>query len=524
MFTAVVRRPGGAQPLELTPEVSSVSFATVAQGGFGSCTFSVPLRDVPPSRIPRLSHVALFHGSTLVWEGQIEDHDVDHVEGELGLVCFGYQRLLTEISVKRIWILRAIGWQLANALDGSSFNFNPSIWGFSTIGRFDDSDLNRSGIKFSSGFSPPLPAASANDAHGAWFYSEAPMTRILFDHTKVGSDPINVAVYDSIDGTTWTERYDVAPVNTGPTSADVELGENVKYVRLVAYFSSGVAGANVAAEIEDIRILGATDNEDANGGLYPHTILRDLLALVPGIEEGVIEADTSFAIPQLSRVQRDYAISVVNEVTGYYRRRWGVWEDRRFDWRSPTFDQPQWILHLPQLTACNIRTSADGSASDYYVAYQNAATALPEEQLTEATSRRNDYVRAGRRKDEILAAQVGMTAASAFRLSERVAGDHGEIPSARGSVKLPPEAFVEGAGGGPARPALLIRAGENVLIPELPKETFDSAGRDGQTLFHVVSASTDMVKAETTLELDGYQRSSEILQARLAAATRVLTG
>lgn len=519
MFTAVIRRPGG-EPLELTPEADSVSFATAAQGGFGSCSFSVPLGDIPASRIPRLSHVALHHGPTLLWEGRVEDHDVDHVKRMLGLTCFGYRRLLDEISLRRIWILRAIGWQLVNQLDGTGLTFDPQTWAWSTVGRFDDTDLTRAGIKFSA---QTNTSAAVNDAHGAWFYSEAPMRRILFQHTKIGSDPIAVAVYDSPDGVTWTLRYSASPLNTGPTEAEVDLAVDAKHVRMVAYFSSGVAGANVACEIEDIRILGATDSEDALGGLYPHTILRDLIAQVPGLEEGIIEDDTSFAIPQISRVQRDFAISVVNEVTGYYRRRWGVWEDRRLDWRSPSLDQAHWILRLSQLSECRIRTTTDASATDYFVVYQNAATALPEEQSEQSTDRRNDYVRAGQRKDELLSAQVGMTAVSAFRLAQRVAQDHGSVPSARGSVRLPASTLVDGVTGTP-RPACHIRAGENVLIPELPKDEFAIEGRDGQTLFHVVSSETNMESEETKLELDGYTRSSEILMARLSAATRVLTG
>jgi len=520
VFTVVARRPGG-EPIEVTPEVETISFSTAALGGFGSCSFAVPLTQATPSRVPRLSDIQLMHGTKLLWEGRVEDHDVDHVARTLGLNCFGYRRLLDEKSLKRIWLLRSIGWQLVNTLAGSgSLTFDPDTWAWSTIGRFDDSDLTRSGVRFSA---QTGASAGANDAHGAWFHSEAPMRRILFDHIKVGSDPIRVGVYDSPDGQVWTQRYSALPSNTDFTSADVALGTGTQFLRLAAWFDSGVGGANVAAEIENVRILGATDSEDALGGLYPETILRDLIGQVPGLEEGVIENDTSFAIPQLSRVQRDFAVSVVNEVSGYYRRRWGVWEDRRFDWRSPSYDEAQWILRLAQLSECKVRTTTDGSASDYYVVYQNAATALPEEQSDVSTSRRNDFVRAGQRKDEILAAQVGMTAASALRLAERVSGDHGSVPASRGTVRLAALTLVDGLAG-QARPACYIRAGENVLIPELPKDEFAIEGRDGQTLFHVVASSTDMRKAETTLELDGYQRSSEILMARISAATRVLTG
>lgn len=521
-LTAVVI-PDGTQPLEITPIADSVSFATVANGGFGSCSFSVPVdgkRIRSVRDLPKLSTVRLFDGPTLLWEGRLEDHGHNVLGRQIQVTSFGLQRLLEETSLRRIWIHRSIPWQLVNGLTGTGKTFRPDVWGWSTIGRFDDTDLTRAGLKFSA---QTNAAASVGYGHGAWYFTEAPMLKLLFDHIKVGSDPVNIAVYDSPDGVTWTSRYDVAPSNVSTTTADVTLGADVKYLRFVAYFSSGVAGANVAIEVDNIRILGATTVEDTAGGMYAATILTDLIGQVEGITVGTIDTDTSFAIPQLARADRDRASSVLQEVTSYFSRRWQIWEDGRFDWKDASLDEPHWVLRLDVLTGLHLTSSVDNLVRTAYIVYGDAATGFPNEASAVSTSQRNPFVTQGKRKDEILSAPVPMTANSSAQLAQRIADDHGLLPSVRGRVTLPANARVTAVAGG-HRPACHIRAGSNVLIPELPLDLVTGSGRDGQTLFNVVATSTDMARGETSLELDGYSRSSDILIARLSAVTRVLTG
>lgn len=520
MFVAVVTPPGG-QAVELTPEAESVSFSTLAVGGFGACTLAVPLAQVRggAGRVPKLSHVALHHGSRILWEGRVEDHDLDYVGQTLGLKCFGYQRLLEEHSLKRIWIQRAIPWQLVDNLTGTGLSFRPDIWAWTTLGRIDDTDLTRSGIKFSA---QTGQNANIGQAHGAWYWTDAPITRLLFRYRRTTTDPPDVEVWDSPDGTTWTQRFSQT-ATASFQDANVALGASAQWIRVTCDPNINLIGANVVAELDRMRILGAISAEDTAGGFYPHTLLEDLVAQVPELRQGVIDTDTSFAIESLSRTQRDRALSVVQEIASYFQRRWAVWEDKTFHWRAVDLDQPQWVLHVADLAACALTSSVDNVARTIYLAYSDVATGLPLERSAVSEDQRNPYVRAGKTKDEVLAAPVGMTQASATRLVERLRDDHGSLPAVRGRVSLPAFALVDNLTGA-AMPACYIRAGENVVIPELPKDDYLRPGRDGQTLFHVTATQTDMERAQTTLELDGYSRSSDVVMARLAAATRTLTG
>jgi len=528
-YTVVVIPQGGGAPVELTPEADSVGFTTMTYGGFGSCTFAVPLAQLRGGirRIPKLSTVRLLHGSRLLWEGRLEDHEVDYISERVGVNCFGYQRLLDDTSVKRIWIQRAIGWQLVTDLFGTGQNFSPRTWFASAVGRFDPTNLARNGVLLSA---QTNLAASAGDGHGAWYYTDAGMSKILFDEKKNGNDPIATEVYDSPNGTTWTSRHD-APVAGGTSGGtlhrNVTLGSSVKYLRLVCYFISSVTGANVAGEYENIRLLHAVTTEDltgfGSGSFYPETLLNDIISLVAGLNKGRIDNDTSFTIAQLARTNRDKIRSVIEEITSYYVRRWGVWEDKRFDWTAVNLDEAQWVLSLSDLKACSITSSVDNVMRTVYLSYQNVGSGLPEEASAVATDQRNPWVKSGEVKDEILQAPVAMTSSSAAQLASRIRDDHGSIPAVRGRVSLRAWAQVENVAG-QRMPACYIRAGENVLIPELPKDDYLRPGRDGQTLFHVTATSLDAETGLVTLELDGYSRTADVLISRISAATRVLTG
>lgn len=523
-FTVSIVPYGGGTPVELTPEADSTRFATMSIGGFGSCAFTVPLSQVNGGtrRVPKLSHMALYHGSTLLWEGRIEDHEIDVLKGTIGITGFGYQRLLDDVSLKRIWIMRSIGWQLVTDLEGTGLTYKPQTWFASSTGRFDASDLTRQGVLLSAQSNEP---ATALDGTGAWFYGEAPMVAILFNVLKVGSDGITIRIYSSTNGSSWTQEYTQgSPSGTPPgTAVSQALTANTTYIRLTAHFTSNVTGANVAAEFDTIRILGTQTTEDTTGGLYPQTVLTDLLAQVPGLVRGIIDNDTTFAIPQLSRSQRDKARSVIEEVSSYYLRRWGVWEDKRLDWKAVNLDEPHFVIHLDQLDACTISSSVDNVSKTMYLTYQEAGSGLPKEASVASSDQQNPWVKAGQHKDEILQAPVAMTSTSASRLADRILSDFGSLPAIRGRIQLPAFALVESVVG-PARPACYLRAGMNVVIPELPKDDHMRTGRDGQTLFHITATEVRMDEAMVTLELDGYTRSAEILLSRIAGATRVLTG
>ncbi len=47
---------------------------------------------------------------------------------------------------------------------------------------------------------------------------------------------------------------------------------------------------------------------------------------------------------------------------------------------------------------------------------------------------------------------------------------------------------------------------------------------DGQSLFHIVTTDVDLSERTVRLELGGSPRSADVLLARLAEATRIVTG
>jgi hypothetical protein len=524
VFTAICT-PHGGEPVELTPFADSVSFSTMAYGGFGSCSFKVPLSQAWNARLPHLSDVRLLHGSKTLWEGRIEDRGTDFIRETVSFTNFGYQRLLDDTSVKRVWVQRTIPWQLCNNLNGIGWPFKPEIWAWTTVGRFDDTDLTRNGLRFSA---QTNEFGGAYWGHGAWYWTDAQIQSMYFRGVRASSDPGGIAVYDSETGANWSAVMgmsvpDYMPGTQYHVNFNTFSGAGPQFVRLVVGLAIQLNGTNAATEIDDIRILGTTTSEQVTGGFYPSYIIQDLLALVPELKVGTIDDDTTFFIDNLSRAQRDKVISVLQEVSSFYSRVWGVWEDKRFDWRRPNYDEPQWVLHVPDLTACEITSSCDNVAKTFYLEYQNAATGLPNEASTVVTNARNPFVRAGRNRDEVLSAPVGMTARSSAALIARVASDHGALPAVRGKIALPAFTLAENLVG-QAKPACYIRAGENIVIPELPKDEYLLPGRDGQTLFHVTATETNMEEQRTTLELEGYTRTSDILMARMAAATRTLTG
>lgn len=517
--------PLGGTAKDFTPITDSVNWTTMAVGGFGSCSFAVPFENGKALRdIPFLARVVLMHGSRILWEGRIEDHDIDILGGTVTFRCFGYYRLLEDTTLRRIWILRSVPWQFVNALTGRpGRSFNPSVWAWSTVGRIDETDPTKSGLLFSAQTNQPVPAAGA--AHGAFFYIDnAGITALYYKTRKIGNDPISGDIYDSPDGVTWTQRSNFTYAGAlVVTNRDVTaVNQSAKYFCATTYFNSPVNGANVAGELYDFRYLGTQDLEDTTGGLYPRSILLDLLAQVAGLTVGTIDNDTSFAIPGLSRLSRDSARSVLDEVTSYYQRKWGVWENRVFDWKALDYEEPQWSLDVADMTALSITRSVDNTHKTVYISYSNLGTGFQQEASATSTDRRNPVVAAGITKDELLSSPVGLTSVSGAQLASRISADHGRLPAVRGSCSLPSAKLVESLKGS-AMPASYIRAGDNVVIPALPKQSIET-GRDGETIFHVTATETDGESGTTTLELDGYTRTSDILLARVASATRTLTG
>jgi hypothetical protein len=279
----------------------------------------------------------------------------------------------------------------------------------------------------------------------------------------------------------------------------------------------------------DIRVLGTSLTEDfwstpSDGGFYGGTILRDLIALVPGLTIGTIENGSDFVIGAIDRAVRSAVASVVDEVAGYYTREWAVWEDGRFDWKTVNRDEAQWMIRVADLqSGSELTSSVDGLAKTVYVLYADATDQRDKEASSTSVDQRNPYVKQGKTKDALASPGFPMIPSTSAQLASRIAGDIGTYPPVQGRLVLPAMRTVQRANG-PALPAFQIRGGENVLVSDFPKSDLFTQGQDGETQFHVISTEADLDSGLVTLEIEGQTRRSDVLLARLAAATRVFTG
>jgi hypothetical protein len=290
---------------------------------------------------------------------------------------------------------------------------------------------------------------------------------------------------------------------------------------------SMATGAGNNGVWEDIRLLCTDVREDVEGAFFPHTLMRDVVLQVPGLTAGRIDdsagGDGGFDIQALARPVRGSAMTVVEEISAFYANDWAVWEDGLFDWMPSNLDASQWIVSRGGFSALNLDSSIAEIAETVYLIYENAATGEPGEASSTSVSQLNPFVKSAAIKDLVLSAPVVMTPNSANRLAEILAEQRGGFPTARGTGTLAADALIQHSDGG-VKPAAMVRAGQNITIPDLPKSDVLVGGRDGQTLFRVTSVDTDMKRNLTTFTFDSHSRRVDVLLARLSAATRVLTG
>lgn len=525
MFTAVVIPPG-RPAFELTPVSRSVRFSSAAVGGFGAASFTVEGDEaMRASRIvPFLSTVRIMFGSVMLWEGRIEDRRL-RIAGDSRscfVQCFGYRRLLEDTSIKRIWSTRSIPWQPAvpvsgiDTVNGTTPSLRTDTMSV-VVGQTDPGDLSRTGIRVDN-----YSGTSGATGFANWALYRLPSGITL---VKAYVETWNLAgsrvfIQDSVTGSSWDTRYDADPTIT---ATEQTVTFNSGATRLIAGSMCPGAGLGNQGALEQWRILCTSLDESASGGFYGGRILADLLALVAGLTTGIIDLGSDFTIPSIGRPLRDSALSIVEEVAAFYSREWSVWEDAKFNWIAPNLEEPQWVIPTSDCSVFEIEQSVSGLVRTSYILYEDAASGIPGEATAVATDQRNPFVKSGVTKDELLQAPVVMTSAGASQLATLTAADRGKFPVARGDITLPATKQVAHANGG-SRPAMQIRAGENVVVPDAPSDFPSVAGRDGQTLFHVVSSETDMRSEVTKLTLDGYARTGDVLMARLAALTRAVTG
>lgn len=529
--------------IELTDKVTDANWTTNAIGGFGSASLTmlghprVWLRD-----LPKLSMVRISSDTRTLFEGQVEDHEISLSDGGMGttIQCFGLARLLSESSVRQIWMKRDMNFVETNVGEtGPIFNNTgggvpPASPGKTAnlplqTGRYDAADQTKNGVQITGNG----VAVGANFGNCVQWSIPSGITLkcVIADVVYTGASfgTANIGVVCDVDNA--PSGVVAGPFSAG-TNQEFTLNSitNVFHIGVLNNGGATTPTAAMKAEIKNIRLLGVDSNSTDPGhlrhqatGYYGGTILTDLIALVPGLRAGVVETGSDFTIEAVERVVRSACQDVVDEIAAYYPKEWGVWEGGRFDWKTPNLDDPGWLLSLEQLSSLNLRSSVEGLSVTDYVLFSDAASGVEAESSATSTSRNNPYVKINRAKHVMTSPGFPMTTNTSAQLASRLNTNHGQFSFASGTCSLPMSTVIGRAVGVSGGVAINIRAGDNVKIFGLPKEDPFLLGRDGQTLFHVVSTSCDL-NGEITLTLDSQDHAMDSLLARLAAVTRAITG
>jgi hypothetical protein len=518
----VLDRPGRT-PLRLTPLGNSISWSTAAVGGFGDCAVGLP--GPPPlwkREIPFLSTLRIILDTQVIYEGLVEDVSLQIKDENSTVKAFGLQRNLQRTTVRRIWSKR----------DLNLLRYGGGIGGvipFSGSGSIAQQNLDLSIDTGSVSIAGNGVAVSnLGGCFARAYYPGATITYVFGTatitgaNTGVGKMIGRLFAYDQGGSTIRTSDLSAT---TDFTWTPTEPHEAIGF----GFFNN--SGANLTPFSGDtivyskLRLLGTSLLENGfTGGFYGGSILRDLIPLVPGLTIGVIDDGSDFAIQSIERNARDTALSVVNEVSGYYTREWGVWENGRFDWKTVNKDEPQWIATVADLASgSELDTTVDGLAQTLFVTYTDAASNLDMEASASSTSQPNPFVKQGMTSDVINSPGFPMTSLTASQLASRIVSDENNYPSVSGRLIIPAMNLIKQASGTPL-PAYMIRAGQNLVVSDLPKTDLFAQGRDGETLFHIVSTNANLEQGQVVLEVEGQTKRSDVLLARLAAVTRTLTG
>lgn len=521
---AITVFPSPQFPVEITSSLTDATWTTNAIGGFGSFTGTLL---GPPNtwtkRLPKLSLLRVTCGQDLVWEGQIEDHELALGEGDMSTViqAFGLANLLTEVSTRRIYSKRDMSWANTTIPDTATSNgrtSRPTLFSIQT-GNFDPADGTKSGVQIAG---QGTVTAVGDGLFVEWFAdSGITVVRLMGTATLVGANTgaakFSGFMHDYVAG--WGGEVQF----TANGAINSALRSNATGIRLGGTSLGVVTPTNAdLIQFTALRVLGTSLTEDASGGFYGGTILRDLVALVPGLTLGKIADGSDFTIEAIEQSVRNSVLSLVQETGQYYAREYAVWDKARFDWVDLNLSSVDWLVDVEDLTGLNLRSSADTLSRTDYILYDDAAIGRPAESSTTSTSRANPYVTAGRTKDVMTSPGFPMTTNTSTQLSARLNSEHGQYPFSSGTCSLRCDAPVNFLGGG-LMPAYLIRSGQNIKITGLPKDDPFNLGRDGQTLFHI-NSTTSTLDGEMTLALDSESHAIDALLARLAAVTRTITG
>lgn len=511
-------RPGRG-PLELTPIEKSIRWTTLAVGGFGELSFSVA-GDMR-RELDRLSIARAMIGPKLLCEARLEDRGLTLNSGDVATTvrCFGQRRLLDDTSLRRFWLKRdAPVVPPTAATTGLDPAYNASY------GLYDPTNRSKSGMMVRGNGG----TAAVGKVNYGFVYAPEGMTitqyRVQVIRAGVDGNPqYYIGTRDDVAGVSTHD------ITAGTASADYYVprpnGKNATSV----YFNV-ISTVNAVIAITDwfeffnIALYGTTVAEDVPRGYYGGTLIRDLLSFVPGLQQGIIEAGSDFVLQQADYSQRQTIAKMLQDFTSFYAREWGVWEDGRFDWKTPQLDQEQWVCTLGDLATLDLSESIDDITKTTYLTYVDAVTGLAREASANGTDQRNPFVKQGVTRDAVISPGFPMTAASASQLAAKLVTDQGGYVPVRGRVTLPVDRVISNVVVQDPMPALYIRGGENLRIADLPATDPYGAGRDGETQFHITSAEIDTEQGLITLDLEGLTRRQDVILARLAAATRTITG
>lgn len=528
----IVVKPLSGQPREYTPLPNTLHWSTNSLGGFGSAAVQIAgerLRD-----FPYLAEVQITYGTTVLWEGRIEDRGLrmSGPEWNTTVEMFGYWRILETTGVSRAWSIRSFDWTEVDSTYpfavscAKTLIYKPVAFKL-TVGAFDKNDATRIGLEIRGIDGTTTRAGEMNAA----IYRLPPgitAVKLLFTATKaeITAGTVNIFVQDSVGGATWTSKYCAGTAG----AQTVTLSAGATHVVIGTMITvADVINENLAqlayGQIENIRLLCTSLNEDVTNGFYGGTLLTDLVGQLSGVTAGVIEAGSDFSLDEANYTPRQSAADICRSIGSYYTREYGVWDDKKLNWTTPDLNAAGYIVPTAELSDFDATWSTDKLARTVYIEYDEAGTGIKREASAVGTDQRNPFVKAGVAKDEVLSAGTPMSSTSATQLANKAIADHGAWVPVTGTAVLSLTRIVRHATLGP-RPAFLIRSGDNITIPDLPKPDGISygAGRDGATLFHIVNTDIDPVRSTITLQLEGQLRRTEVLLARLAAKTKTVTG
>lgn len=342
---------------------ASLSFDTSIPGGFATCKFVLPrdvVKDYPDEVLFSNVRVA-GPGGRVAWEGRI----------------VGLPR---EQGDTRALTVTAVGWA-AHLKDNRGFR---EIYRDAALSRWDAPISAQRSLNLLTLAGATLLGADstvAPDDTGSpclrqqwvadWVASAVPVAEAHYDSAGIplgslyyawkrgantgGSAPFRWGAFLSDDDTLGSSDATGSLVAAGPGSGTLAATASSRKRAAVQFFYDNNAANSggltyqllwTALVVYGAHGLARRGTEPA-AGFTATDIIRDVLARqAPLVKAGSIE-ETAYVIPQLAYVDPTDAESVILDVNKYELKRWGVWQDRAFDyWTASPGTRTVWEARL----------------------------------------------------------------------------------------------------------------------------------------------------------------------------------